>query len=642
MTRSTEILEQLNTLDEHSRLEAKSSQGNALWETICAFANEPGLGGGTIILGVRHNDNESEPVYKVVGIENPDRVSSDLASQCVSVFNVPIRPRITTERLNGKNVLIVDVSECESSQKPVFIKRKGIQHGTFRRIGSTDQLCNEDDIALLFGSRNSLTFDQTVQPNATLDDIDSEAIDHYRALRQRVNPQAEELNYSDTELLQALRAADLDLRPTLTGILLFGKKPSLRRLLPMVRIDYIRVPGSQWIDDPHNRFTSVDMRGSLLQLVRRAQDSVYEDLPRKFHLPEGAVQAEAQGIPVDVIREAIVNAVMHASYRIHRPIQIIRYTNRIEIINPGYSLKREDLLGQPGSDLRNPSLAAVFHETNLAETKGTGIRTIRRLMREAGFVPPLFYSDRVNNLFTATLRLHHFLAADDLEWLRSLNCEELSDSQKYALTIVRDTGMIDNSVYRQHSDFDTLRASRDLKKLCDLELLSMQDRGPATFYIPGPRLEGACLENPEKTLNGIESIAKSTKSRLKSTKYPPESIKYPPKGTKYPPKSTKYNGNGNNLAEKVESLSAELKNRISALRKKEERDVVLDLIEAICYEVTMSTEELAALLGRNSRSLYRDYVDVLLKAGRLFRVNPSAKTAPNQAYTSREVTGESS
>lgn len=54
----------------------------------------------------------------------------------------------------------------------------------------------------------------------------------------------------------------------------------------------------------------------------------------------------------------------------HSPIQIIRYSNRIEILNPGYSLKDMDSLGTPGSRLRNPAIAAVLHELNWAETKG--------------------------------------------------------------------------------------------------------------------------------------------------------------------------------------------------------------------------------------------------------------------------------
>ena len=538
MSRIIKILEQLNTLDEHSTLEAKSGLGKSVLDTICAFANEPGLGGGTIVLGVRCNERLTTPAYEVIGVEAPDKVSADLASQCASVFNVLLRPRITTEQFEDKSVLIVDVNECEAGQKPVFNKRKGLHNGAFRRIGSTDQLCSEYDIALLYGSRNPQAFDQTIWIDATYDDLDPEAIEYYRTLRRRVNPLAEELNYPDEELLQALRAVDSSLRPTLTGILLFGKKLSLRRLLPSVRIDYIRVPGTQWIEDPHNRFTSIDMRGSLLQLVRRAQDSVYEDLPRKFHLEEGEVQAEGQGVPADVIREAIVNAVMHASYRVHRPIQIIRYADRLEISNSGYSLKREDALGQPGSDLRNPSLAAVFHETNLAETKGTGIRTMRKLMEAAGLTPPLFQSDRVNDLFTTTLSLPHFPETDNQE----PNSERLG--------------------------------------------------------------------------------GKSTNLSRKSTNLQT--------------KCTKFNGNSIELSDKVELLSDELQSRIQSLRKKENGDTVRSLIEAICYEATMSAEELAILLDRNPKALYREHIRVLVQENRLFHANPLNKNDPRQAYTSRK------
>jgi len=635
VSRVVEILEQLNTQGEHSSLEAKSGVGESVLDTICAFANEPDLGGGTIILGVRFNGILAEPSYGVIGIDDPDKDSSDLASQCSSVFNILLRPRITTEQFNGKSVLIVDVNECDAGQKPVFFNRKGLPRGAFRRIGATDQHCSEDDIALLYGSRNTLAFDQTIWHDASYDDFDPEAIEYYRILRRKVNPLAEELNYSDEELLQALRAVDLSLRPTLTGILLFGKKITLRRLLPSVRIDYIRVPGTQWIDDPRDRFSSIDMRGSLLQLVHRAQDSVFEDLPRKFHLQEGKIQAEGQCVPAEVIREAIVNAVMHASYRVHRPIQIIRYANRIEISNPGYSLKREDVLGQPGSDLRNPSLAAVFHETNLAETKGTGIRTMRKLMQEAGFTPPLFQSDRANDIFTTALFLHHFLAADDLEWLQSLDCDDLTDSQKYAMIIVRYTGMIDNSLYRQHSDCDTLRASRELKQLCDQGLLTMQNRGPATFYVPGEKLNETCLTLVRQQLEE-EDTGKSTKLLPKSTKLLPKSTKLLPKSTKLSPKSTKLNEDSAEFAAKIASLSDDLQNRIKSLRKKDNRDIVQNLIEAICREVTMNAEELAVLLSRNPKALYREHISVLVQENRLFQVNPSNKTDPKQAYTSRK------
>lgn len=46
------------------------------------------------------------------------------------------------------------------------------------------------------------------------------------------------------------------------------------------------------------------------------------------------------------------------SYRSYSPVQIIRYANRLEIHNPGFSLKSPELLGEPGSEPRNPRSAA--------------------------------------------------------------------------------------------------------------------------------------------------------------------------------------------------------------------------------------------------------------------------------------------
>src|SRR2546421_8057446 len=51
------------------------------------------------------------------------------------------------------------------------------------------------------------------------------------------------------------------------------------------------------------------------------------------------------------------------------PVQIIRYSNRLEIRNPGHSLVPDDRLGQPGSLPRNEKIAAAMHEIGLAETK---------------------------------------------------------------------------------------------------------------------------------------------------------------------------------------------------------------------------------------------------------------------------------
>src|SRR5690606_4385849 len=262
-----------------------------------------------------------------------------------------------------------------------------------------DHHCTEDDLAVFYQQTDS--FDQSIIKDATLDDLSEESIELYRKYRKKVNPSAEELIYSDEDLLRAISAVkkiDNELKITYTGLLTFGSRLGLRRLLPMVRVDYIRIPTNEWIGNTDQRFTTtLDMRGSLLELVQRIINTINDDLPKGFELTDEHIQAKTKGLPYRVLREAVVNALIHRSYRENSPIQIIRYPNRIEITNPGFSLKTEEQLGEPGSINRNPFIASIFHETNLAETKGSGIRFMQRLMNESGMMPPTFESDRLNN-----------------------------------------------------------------------------------------------------------------------------------------------------------------------------------------------------------------------------------------------------
>ena len=78
-----ELLERPNLLDENERIEAKSASeiGKSLLESVCAFANEPGLGGGSLLLGVEPDDAALFPSYEVCGIEQPDKLSAGLLQQ---------------------------------------------------------------------------------------------------------------------------------------------------------------------------------------------------------------------------------------------------------------------------------------------------------------------------------------------------------------------------------------------------------------------------------------------------------------------------------------------------------------------------------------------------------------------------------
>lgn len=246
----------------------------------------------------------------------------------------------------------------------------------------------------------------------------------------------------------------------------------------------------------------------MFKLIRRAQAAVLDDLPQSFGLEEGELQrTDTPIIPQRVIREALVNAVMHRSYHRHGPVQIIRYANRLEIRNPGFSLKSPEHLGEPGSQPRNPKIAAILHETRFAETKGSGIRVMREMMSEAGLTPPVFESDRGRDEFVARYLFHHFLGADDIAWLTNFRDLHLTDEDAKALIVVRETGAIDNASYRQLNRVDTLAASQALRRLRDAEMLEQRGRGSATFYIPGPRLKVIGMSAAPSTTSAKETPA---------------------------------------------------------------------------------------------------------------------------------------
>lgn len=295
---------------------------------------------------------------------------------------------------------------------------------------------------------------------------------------------------------------------------------------------------------------------------------------------------------------------MHRSYREHRPTQIIRYDNRIEIINPGFSLKSEEKLGLPGSETRNPFIAAVFHDTNLAETKGSGIRAMRRMMQAAHLAPPTFESSRENNEFASRLLLHHFLDANDIEWLKQFERFDLADSQKQALIFVREVGAIDNTTYRQMADCDTLKASNDLRLLKTYNLLKSRGKGKATYYVAGDELSVLLPE--------LSTPPPDLKAPATELSTPPAEINTPPR---------------------------EILERINALNKREhDKRKVESIILDLCSLKPMKAAEIARHFNRKEAYFKRKYLSGMIAEKKLKYLYPEMINHPEQAYLTNNRT----
>lgn len=628
------LLDELNTIDEHERIEAKqgTEAGKAVMKTVVAFANEPRLDGGHILFGVQRRDTDAGARYEVVGVPDPDKVSRDFASQCATMLNQEVRPRVSTETINGQPVVAAYVPEAQPAEKPIYLESKGLDQGAYRRIGSSDQQCSDADLQEIYQERSGGTYDASVVPDADFDDIDSEAVEDYRKTREQVNPEAEELNWNDETLLRALQCLRKDgdvLKPTVAGLLLFGTKLALRRLFPVMRIDYTRVPGREWMEDPDRRYvSSVEIRAPLLQAIRRAQSTIVDDLPKGFSLPEGSLQrTDAPLIPFRVLREAIVNAVMHRDYRKNSTIHIVRYANRIEVRNPGYSLVDPDELRAPISETRNPVIASVLHDTRFAETKGTGIEVMRENLRESGLAPPDFESDRASDHFITTFYLHHFLDTDDLDWLSRFKHLDLSEAEVRGLIHAREAGRIDNETYRELNGVETLKASQQLRRLRDADLLEQQEKGRATYY------------KPTKTLLGTEPTAQSTLP-FDASEHQEEEVSQAEEETLHAEEEV-LEAEEETLDVISEALGApdlpdDLPREIDDLvrdvhGRRLSQPKLREAIQRLCGWQPMSMRALAALLGKRKEYL-STHVTPMVEQGELERTHPEAPRSPNQKY----------
>ena len=292
--------------------------------------------------------------------------------------------------------------------------------------------------------------------------------------------------------------------------------------------------------------------------------------------------------------------------------------------------------GETGSMLRNLRISEIFHDTNLAETKGTGIGAMRRLMKEAGLMPPTFESNHEANKFTARLLLHHFLSKENMEWLAQYAEFGLVNEQKLALVFVREVGAIDNATYRQlDSSITHARARLEIHKLCDLGFIEKKGQGRNTYYI-----------RTSKVVSLGERI-------------PPQDEKIPPQSERLPPQDERllplhgilgerYQGEDERnqaylgtfeeefmlkpCEELVRELPNELQERVNNIGNRASRETVCQLLIDLCAFKPYSYEELASILQRSPKALKDKYLKPLRLANKLFYWNPEMINHPLQKY----------
>jgi len=128
--------------------------------------------------------------------------------------------------------------------------------------------------------------------------------------------------------------------------------------------------------------------GNIFQLIDAAVNYIIRNIRWSVKLSDDGIhRTETPEIPIDALREAIINSFAHARYDIAVQHEIDIFSNRISIINPGTfanSFEPKDFATRDlHSYLRNETIARTLYLCKDVETFGSGIRKIYALCQEA-------------------------------------------------------------------------------------------------------------------------------------------------------------------------------------------------------------------------------------------------------------------
>jgi len=385
---------------EEQTLELKSAHIDCpkrLYDTLSSFSNQDA--GGVLLFGI---DETSD--YEIVGVYDPQDLQKKVTEQCLQM-EPPIRAVFTLAEINGLWVCSAEIPSVDISERPCYYRGSGRLKGSFIRVGDADLPMTDYELYSFEAFRKHLHDDERIVERASLDLLDQEKVKKYIQQKSFEHPGFSQLNQAQAlEMLNITRNGV----PTLAAIMNFCIYP--QGYFPQLGITAIVVPGTeigQIAIDSARFIDNKRIEGTLPSMVEDALTFCIRNMKTRTIIdPKTGLRTDVTEYPLDALREAILNAVIHRDYSIHTegtPIQINFFTDRLEIHSPGslYGRMTVDQLGITKPDLRNPALAVMAETMTTAENRYSGIPTIRRAMKEHGLPEPKFENRR--NEFVVTL-----------------------------------------------------------------------------------------------------------------------------------------------------------------------------------------------------------------------------------------------
>ena len=463
----------------------RSADWHEVVKDSVAFANAKG---GVLDIGIE-NDAIEPPHGQVVPAELPDTIRRRVRELTV---NVEVLPELLTAP-NGAGFVKVSV--------PRSVGVASTSDGRFFiRISDESVPVVGDDVLRLVSERAMLPWETLTTAGVARETADGGKLSALLAgLRASDRVKDVLKRMSDTELAEHYHLSE---GPRLTnlGILCIGRRIDRVRLstAPVIQVLKYDAHGQRvdkWVWD--------DYALSPIELV----DAVWHEVPdfrERYELPDGLLRQSVPAYDQRVVRELLVNALVHRPYTQRGDIFLNLHPERMEVVNPG----RLPLGVTPGNMLhrtvrRNDLLARLFHDLKLMEREGTGIDMMFETLLAQGRPAPLPREGDDSVHMTVERRivrpqLVEFMARADQAY-------QLEPRERIVLgLLVQHEAMKAVELVRALSLPDVEALKPWFGRLRDLGLLDARDRTRGTrYFVPPAVLEQLEFDAPT-TLARIE------------------------------------------------------------------------------------------------------------------------------------------
>lgn len=458
----------------------------SLPSTLSAFANARG---GLIILGL-----DECLGFAATGVTNAVATRDAVVSTAREKLTPPLSPSVEVAPFEGVNLVVAEVQPLPPPQRPCYVTAKGLYGGAYIRVGDGDQRLTPYEIDRMRENAGQPQWDDEPVLQATVQDLNRDSFSRLIENARRQSPRA----FGNADEVDALAMLGVLVRhegvlvPSLAGLLSVGRYP--QQFFPQLMVSVAVYPHAERGRDGPGGIRFLDsaaLGGAIPDIVVDAVQVVQRNL-RIVSRVIGAGRQDQWEIEPEVIREAVVNALMHRDYSPQArgtQVQVDVFPDRMEVSSPGglFGNVRLEGLGESGtSSSRNPRLAALLQEVGdpitgrpVAENRGSGVSLmIDRVRKDTGVVP-IFMANL--DQFRVIIPRSSLVTPEFLHVLgQHVDTLRLSDAQKAAIALASSGYDIDQAVLRRLG-LSAGAARRELADLVALGLLrsrKARDEGP--------------------------------------------------------------------------------------------------------------------------------------------------------------------